>query len=218
MIFTPRNKTVHDIALKIHGVIVERVYATKFLLVIIDSKLTWKPHVEYIWKKLSKCAGIIGKTRRKLHRSSLITLYYIFAYPYFINCNHVLGNNYASTLEKIKIIQKRLVRTITCSPYRAHTEPLFYANKLLNVCDINSYTIGIFVYQFVKGNLPDIFNGFFVRNRDRNVHQYNVRNADELYVPYSRLKISEAKLWNVLPIYIKESSSLDMFKTKKSDW
>ena len=68
-------------------------------------------------------------------------------------------------------------------------------------------------------NLPDIFEGFCVRNRDRNVHQYNIRNADELYVPYARLdnrkfsiKISGAKLWNVLPNYIKESSSVDVFK------
>ena len=75
------------------------------------------------------------------------------------------------------------------------------------------------MYQFVNGNLPDIFNGFSVRNRDRNVHQYNVSNVDELCVPYARLnvrklclKISGAKLWNVLPTYIKESSSFDMFK------
>ena len=219
MIFTPRNKIVHDIDVKIHGVSVERVYATKFLGVIIDSKLTWKPHVEYICKKLSKCAGIIAKARRKLHRSSLITLYYSFAYPYFIYCNHVWGNNYASTLEKIKIIQKRLIRTITCSPYRAHTAPLFYANRLLETSDINTYITGTFMYQFVNDNLPDIFEGFCVRNRDRNVHQYNVRNADELYVPYARLnirkfsiKISGAKLWNVLPNHIKESSSVDVFK------
>ena len=104
-------------------------------------------------------------------------------------------------------------------PYRAHTEPLFYANKLLNVCDINLYTIGIFIYQFVNENLPDIFNCFFEWNRDRNVHQYDVHNADQLYVPNARLdvrkfslKISGAKLWNVLPNSIKESSSLDMFK------
>ena len=95
-------------------------------------------------QNVSKCAGIIAKARRKLHRSPLITLYYTFAYPYFIYCNHVWGNNYSSTLEKTKIIQKRLVRTIACSPYRAQTEQLFYANSLLNVCDINSYTIGIF--------------------------------------------------------------------------
>ena len=60
---------------------------------------------------------------------------------------------------------------------------------------------------------------FFVRNKDRNVHQYNVPNPDELYVPYARwdvrkfsLKISAAKLWNVLPNCIKESSSIDIFK------
>ena len=51
------------------------------------------------------------------------------------------------------------------------------------------------------------------------MHQYNVRNADELCVPYVRLdvrkfslKISGAKLWNMLPNCIKESSSLDEFK------
>ena len=106
MIFTPRNKTVHDINVKIHGVSGEGVYATKFLGVIINSKLTRKPHVEYICKKLHKCVGIIAKARRKLHRSSLITLYYTFLYPYFIYYNHVWGNNHAPTLEKIKIIQK----------------------------------------------------------------------------------------------------------------
>ena len=111
-----------------------------------------------------------------------------------------MGHNYTSTLEKIKIIQKQLTRTITCSSYRAHTVPIFYANKLLNVCDINSYTAGIFIYQFVNG-----------------IH--NVRNASELYVPYAHLgvrkfslKISGTKPWNVLPNYTQESSSLDMFK------
>ena len=51
------------------------------------------------------------------------------------------------------------------------------------------------------------------------MHEYNVRNADEMYVPYAcrdfrkfSLKISGTKLWNVPPNYIKESSSLDMFK------
>ena len=139
--------------------------------------------------------------------------------PIFHTLQPCVGHNYTSTLEKIKIIQKQLTRTITCSSYRAHTVPIFYANKLLNVCDINSYTIGIFIYQFVNGNHPDIFIGFFVRNRDRNVRQYNVRNASELYVPYAplgvrkfSLKISGTKPWNVLPNYTQESSSLDMFK------
>ena len=48
MTFTPRNEIVHDIDVRIHSVSVERVYATKFIGVIIDSKLTCKPRAEYI--------------------------------------------------------------------------------------------------------------------------------------------------------------------------
>ena len=57
------------------------------------------------------------------------------------------------------------------------------------------------------------------------MHQYNVRNTDELYVPYARLdirkfslKIFGAKLWNVLPNYIKESSSVDGFKQNSRNY
>ena len=65
--------------------------------------------------------------------------------------------------KKIKIVQKRLIRTITCSPYRAHTAPLFYANRSLTISDIHPYTIGAFMYRFLNGNFPDIFEGFFVK-------------------------------------------------------
>ena len=83
MIFTPRNKIVDDINVKFCDNVIERVYVTKFLGVQIDSQLTWKTHIEYTCKKLSKSVGIISKARKKLYRSSLITLYYAFAYPYF---------------------------------------------------------------------------------------------------------------------------------------
>ena len=51
------------------------------------------------------------------------------------------------------------------------------------------------------------------------MHSHNVRNADELYVPNARLdvrkfslKIAGEKLWNVLPNYMKELSSIDILK------
>ena len=54
MIFTPRNKVVNDIDLLICNTAIHRVYVTKFLGVQIDSKLTWKNHIEYTCKKLPK--------------------------------------------------------------------------------------------------------------------------------------------------------------------
>ena len=217
MIFTPRNKIIDDIDVKFCNNVIERVYVTKFLGVQIDSQLTWKTHVEYTCKKLSKSIGILSKARKKLHRSSLINLYYAFAYPYFIYCNVVWGKNYTTTLDRLILLQKKLIRIVTCSPFRAHTEPLFFANRILNVTDINDYTIGTFMYEYIDGNGTDIFNNYFQRNRY--IHGLNIRNADDLHVPYGRLdvrkfsiKIAGPNLWNSIPLYIKNSTSTNLFK------
>ena len=91
MFFTPRNRVIDDTDVKIQGVQIHRVYACKFLGVQIDSQLTWKKHIEYTYKKLSICVGILCKARKKLYKFTLISLYYSFVHPYFIYCNHVWG-------------------------------------------------------------------------------------------------------------------------------
>ena len=75
MIFTPRNKTVHDIDVKKHSVNIERVYATKFLGVIIDSKLTWNPMLNIFAKSYPNVLESLLKARRQLHRSSLFIIH-----------------------------------------------------------------------------------------------------------------------------------------------
>ena len=65
MVFTPRNELINDSDVKIHNVPMQRVYATKFLGVQIEGQLTWKTHIEYTCKKLSKCVGILCKSKEK---------------------------------------------------------------------------------------------------------------------------------------------------------
>ena len=209
MIFTQRNKKVNDICLYINNVSIERVYVTKFLGVQIDSQLNWKNHIEYTCKKLCKCIGILSKARRKLQKSFLISLYYSFAFPYFSYCNHVWGNTYLTNLNNAVIVQKKLIRIITCSPFRAHTEPLMFANRLMSLSNINFYMTCIFVYQCLDGCAPDIFNDFCASNR--NVHDHETRQACDLHVPYGRLdirrnsmKIHGANMWNSIPENIKK--------------
>ena len=204
MIFSAKNRVVKDIDIRIKDISIERVYTTKFLGVMIDSKLTWKSHIEYTCSKLSKCVGILAKCRKKLYKSALISLYYSFAYPYLIYCNHVWGNNYQTTLERVFLVQKKLIRIITCSPYRAHTEPLFVANNILTVYDINHYVVGMFMYKCINEEMSDIFNQYFMRNCD--IHEHNTRTIAELRVPYARLDMTKfsiryngAVVWNSLP-------------------
>ena len=147
MIFTQRNKKVNDISLCINNVSIERVGVSKFLGVQIDSQLNRKNHTEYTCKKLCKSIGILSKARRKWQKSSFISLYYFFAFPYFIYCNLVWENTYQKNLNNAVFVQKKLIRIITCSPFIAHTEPLMFAKKLMSLSNINVYMTCIFVYQ-----------------------------------------------------------------------
>ena len=85
------------------------------------------------------------------------------------------------------VIQNKLLRIITGSPYRAHTEPLCYANGILNVYDLNVNIVGVFMYQCLFEPVTDVFDDYFCTNRD--MHGRETRNADALYVPYGRLDV-----------------------------
>ena len=100
MIFSPGNKIISDVDMKICNVNINRVYVTKFLGIQIDAQLNWKKHIEYINKKLCKCTAILLKVRKVLHNNCLINFYYTFAYPYFIYCNNIWGNTYPTVISK----------------------------------------------------------------------------------------------------------------------
>ena len=51
MVFTSKNKSVPDIAIRTNNVCIERVRVNKFLGILIDSQLNWKQHIKYTCKK-----------------------------------------------------------------------------------------------------------------------------------------------------------------------
>ena len=61
------------------------------------------------------------------------------------------------------------------------------------------------------------FRNYFQRNAD--IHDHNLRNVNDLYVPYGRLdirkfsvKIAGPNLWNSLPSSVKNSETVHIFK------
>ena len=72
MVFTPRNKQVENMNIKIQNTNIERVSVTKLFGVMMDAQLSWKCHIEYMCKKISKFLGVILKARKKLNKSVLL--------------------------------------------------------------------------------------------------------------------------------------------------
>jgi len=130
MIFS-RQRNVSDLPIKIRDIYITRVFCTKFLGVVIDCKLEWKDHINYLCNKLSKSLGILYKAKSVLNSSALKSLYYSFAYPYLSYCIHAWGKSFKTYTDRLFKIQKKLVRIISHAKYLDHTDPLFSMHKLL---------------------------------------------------------------------------------------
>ena len=90
---------------------------TKFLGVYVDEHLTWKHHISFICKQISKSVGTISRSRFYLSSKTKLTLYYALMYPYITYCNSTWSSTYVSNLNRIFCMQKRVVRVIINSDY-----------------------------------------------------------------------------------------------------
>ena len=108
MIFSNKKaKERPSIQLKIDGETLSEVKKTKFLGVVIDNKLSWKDHVNYISGKIARGIGILIKARKFINKDALVTLYYSFIYPYLLYCNHIWGSSCSQNLQRLFVLQKK---------------------------------------------------------------------------------------------------------------
>ena len=145
------------------------------------------------------------------------SLYSTFAYPYLTYCIHVWGKTFSTYLDPLIKTHKRIIRVITHSNYKAHTQPLFKHLGLLNLSGIYEYMVAIFMFKFRDNDLPLIFNSMFTVNSSK--HDYPTRQADDYQIPNWRLEtkrrsisVQGAYIWNRIPTDIKNVSSLNVFK------
>ena len=187
MVFSKKHMANSDLHIKINEL-------------IIDEKVTWREHINYISGKVSKGIGIIIKAGKVLHKQSLTNLYYSFIYPCLIFCNHVWGNACKSHMQKLLLLQKKIVRIIAGVQPRCHTDSLFSQMKLLKADQINKYLIGCLMFKVYHNDLY-IFRDYFTLNS--NIHDHNTRQTDHYHVPFYRtempkhcLRYCGAEIWN----------------------
>lgn len=202
MIFKPKRRKILDtISINLNGVNIQEVDKIKFLGVVLDNKLGWKEHISYISNKISKCVGILYKTKKLLNHSCLITLYNSFLQPYISYSIHVWGGTYNSYLQSLCVIQNKAIRIICNLRKYDSVTSSFTKLSILKLDNIYKQELILFMFKFYNQLLPPIFHNYFTKNC--NIHSYNTRNAYNLRIPLFQSVLGQnsfyynaAKWWN----------------------
>ena len=161
----------------------------------------------------------------------MLTLYYSLFYPHLIYANEVWGNTFENQINRIVVLQKRIVRIICNEDRRpdnyslADSDPLFGNLKILKVKDIFKSKILHFVFNCLTNQYTNFSNWFHYL---QDVHNRNTRSNvnKNLYIPHIRtvrygeksIKVTGAKIWNELPLHIKDAKSYYSFKNEYKNY
>ena len=95
--------------------------------------------------KLPKTVGIFSKLRYYINVDILIMLYYSLIYPFLTYVIQVWGLTYPTTT-----LQKRVIKIMTFSDPKSHSEPLLKSLRLLKFFDLIHLEILSF---FISGTI-----------------------------------------------------------------
>ena len=216
------NKLPSEPLIKIGKQHIKRVKFVKFLGLLLDENLEWKYHLNELSKKLARTCGIFFKIRYLLPSDVLLCLYNALFMSFLQYGITVWGQTHKLYLDPVIKLQKRAIRAISFQPYLSHTLPIFKDLKILRLCEIFELRLLTFVYESVKKISPLCFHNFFTFNAS--IHQYQTRQAcrSDLYLTQKKslqyglksIKYVGCKLWNDLPLVIRNSPTKVSFKSK----
>ena len=201
MVFSNTKVKSDNAELKIEGETISEVSKTKLIGVIIDNRLNWQHHINHISCKVVKGIGIILKIRKVLDNESLRSLYYAFIHPYSMHCNHVWGNACLVYLNKLTILQKKVVRIMAGVKPKTPTANLFDNLNIMNVNDLNVFLIAQVMHQVYTADMLTVFQRMFIKNR--NIHTHETIQSDHFNIPLYHKNIGKtsiryrgAVIWN----------------------
>ena len=210
----------HPLIITIDDETLEQVEQTKFLGVIVDSKLTWQYHIANISSKISKLLYVFTRVRYVLDKSSLLTLYYSLIYPHLTYCVIIWGAAAKTYLDSLILLQKRVIRIVSNSAYLSHSSRLFLSSRILKVYELYKYYVSLFVYKFLNNCLPSICANLLCV-KEISTMPYSLRSPSCFEIPHFRttvrersIMISGPRIWNELPREICESASFAILKQK----
>ena len=201
------------------GKVLEVVSTMKFLGLTIDNKLSWKPHIDNVCRTISQNIGLINKVKYYFPKPTLLMLYSSLILPYLNYGVIAWGHTHSTYLDRILLLQKKALRIICHTSWKAHTDVLFCENNILKINDLFRHHLGQFMFKLENKALPSIFYDMFKKNNT--IHKYPTRHSNEFHLPRTRTILNQSiftsvgpKFWNSLDKDIISAPSIASFKKR----
>ena len=218
-IILTNKKIQNSINVKLEGHSLERVKETKYLGVILNEKLNWTKHVNFIKNKLNSASYIMSKLRHYVDIKTLQMIYYSVVNSHLSYCITTWGGAPPTIIEPLKVIQRKIIRIMTFSDFQARTTPLFLKLNILKLQDIYKLNLSLLFHKIHNNEIVGQHNLTNITS----IHSHNTRLSHNInyFTNYHKTNIGRStysaagnKIWTSLPSNFKNKS----YNTFKQDY
>jgi len=194
----------------------------KYLGVLLDNKLIWKPHAQKVKTQLSRTCGILSKLKHYTTLPVLKVVYNSLIHP---SLNYSIlnwGRASNATIQPLIKFQNKAMKTINPTNTGSLEERFQHLN-ILCLPKLYSFSVGKFMHSYHNKLLPNRFDEHFVPLSSIHYHSTRLATSKNLFLPRVNsfsgkcsLKLTGPKVWSSISDDIKFSTTFALkWKLKK---
>ena len=209
----------HNLTLSIRNQPISLKSQTKFLGILFDRHLSWKPHMEFVLRKICIGYGTVKKISKYFNKKTLLLLYDTLITSHIRYCITTWYYGNKSTALKIQRIANKFIRIIYNLHYRDSVTNIMQENNIMTIDQLSNLEMACFMHKYTKNKLPNSFNNYFSKNLLNGNNKSITRTQSQFFPLYCRLELTKQSLkykgpftWNKIPLDIKQINSYEKFR------
>ncbi len=223
---------------EINGVLIDYVKSQKDLGIAVNTSLTWGSHYDMLILQASSKLGLL---RRTCHFTADVrqkrSFYLAIVRSLFEHCSDVWSPQYASHLSKFEAIQRRAIKWINGEPFSSYSDEK-YADELRKLTILPMkfkfiYNDLVLFYKIVNELVPIEFpehisvcnsEGTRLTRQSAAIHDSSDVTTYRCSITPSSDALKNSFFfrtvlrWNSIPVSIRQSGSLSLFKSALTNY
>ena len=192
----------------------------KSLGVTFDEEMTFKRHVQNLCRSAYITIRSLSRIKQYLTPECLKTLVHAFITSKLDYCNSLYLGCPDYVISSLQSVQNATARLITGTRKYDHITPVLFNLHWLPVYQRIKFKVLLIIYKAKHGSSPSYITDLLRDHRPSR----SLRSSDAglLVIPFTRstflsersFQIAGPRLWKKLPFYVRNSDTVDTFKTK----
>ena len=142
------GKSHINFELIIDGTVIKQVNTCKYLGIIIDDKLSWQDHIDFVYNNVVRFVSIFYRIRHRLSCELSKMMYFASVYSHLCYEIEIYGNIYHSYLNKLIILTNKILRILQNDSYCTHVTEFYENYNTLSIPKLHSYRILLLAHKF----------------------------------------------------------------------